>query len=41
VVRWAKEFQERPAVQRGRRVNKAWGPEEERVPERHHASDLD
>jgi GST-like protein len=41
VVRWASEIQERPAVQRGQRVNKAWGPEEERVPERHHASDLD
>jgi len=41
VVRWAKEIQERPAVQRGQRVNKAWGPEEERVPERHSASDLD
>jgi GST-like protein len=41
VVRWAKEFNERPAVKRGRRVNKAWGPEEERVPERHQASDLD
>ncbi|MBW2240799.1 MAG: glutathione-dependent disulfide-bond oxidoreductase [Deltaproteobacteria bacterium] len=41
VVRWASEIQERPAVQRGQRVNKAWGPEEERVPERHGASDLD
>ena len=41
VVRWATEVQERPAVQRGQRVNKAWGPEEERVPERHAASDLD
>jgi GST-like protein len=41
VVRWASEIQERPAVQRGRRVNKNWGPEEERVPERHDASDLD
>ncbi len=41
VVRWATEIQERPAVQRGQRVNKAWGPEEERVPERHSASDLD
>jgi GST-like protein len=28
-------------VKRGERVNKAWGPEEERVPERHDASDLD
>ena len=41
VVRWAKEIQERPAVMRGRRVNRAWGPEEERVPERHDASDFD
>jgi len=41
VVRWASEIEERPAVQRGRRVNKAWGPEEEQVPERHDASDLD
>ncbi len=40
VVRWASEIQERPAVQRGQRVNKAWGPEELRVPERHSASDL-
>jgi len=40
VVRWATEIQQRPAVQRGQRVNKAWGPEEERVPERHDASDL-
>jgi GST-like protein len=41
VVRWAEEIQARPAVQRGQRVNKAWGPEELRVPERHSASDLD
>ena len=41
VVRWAEEFNARPAVQRGQRVNKAWGPEELRVPERHSASDLD
>ncbi len=41
VVRWATEIQERPAVQRGRRVNKMWGPEEEWVPERHSSSDLD
>ena len=40
VVRWATEIQGRPAVQRGERVNKAWGPEEERVPERHDASDI-
>jgi GST-like protein len=40
IVRWASEIQSRPAVQRGQRVNKAWGPEEERVPERHKASDI-
>lgn len=41
VFRWATEIQDRPAVQRGRRVNRAWGPEEERVLNRHDASDLD
>ncbi len=41
VRRWATEISERPAVQRGRRVNKVWGPEEEQVRERHSASDLD
>jgi GST-like protein len=41
VVRWATEIQQRPAVQRGQRVNKAWGPEEEQVIERHSASDFD
>lgn len=40
VVRWADEILARPAVQRGRRVNRTWGPEEERVPERHAASDI-
>jgi GST-like protein len=40
VVRWAEEIAARPAVKRGQRVNKAWGPEEERVPERHQASDI-
>lgn len=40
VVRWASEIQSRPAVQRGRRVNKISGPEEEQLPERHNASDL-
>jgi len=41
VVRWATEIQARPAVQRGRRVNNTWGPEEEQLPERHSASDFD
>lgn len=40
VVRWASEIQERPAVRRGERVNKPWGPEELQVPERHDASDI-
>ena len=40
VVRWASEIQARPAVQRGRRVNKTWGPEEDQLPERHAASDF-
>ena len=41
VIRWAAEIQERPAVQRGLRVNRAWGPEEKQLIERHHASDFD
>ena len=41
VVRWAKAIQIRTPVQRGRRVNKAWGPEEEQVIERHSAADID
>ena len=41
VIRWAEAIEARPAVQRGRRVNKSWGPEEERLIERHSASDFD
>ena len=41
VIRWAKEIEARPAVQRGRRVNRPWGPEETRVPERHGPEDFD
>jgi GST-like protein len=40
VTRWANEINNRPAVKRGSRVNRVWGPEEERVPERHSASDI-
>ena len=40
VQRWAKEIEARPAVERGRRVNRPWGPEETRVPERHSADDF-
>jgi len=38
--RWADEIAQRPAVQRGRRVNRAWGPEDQQLHERHDASDL-
>jgi GST-like protein len=41
VIRWAKEIEDRPAVARGRRVNRSWGPEETRVVERHSAKDFD
>ncbi|MCB1844384.1 MAG: glutathione S-transferase C-terminal domain-containing protein, partial [Halioglobus sp.] len=41
VRRWASEIQLRPAVQRGQRVNKTSGPEDEQLRERHDASDLD
>lgn len=41
VARWAQEIQGRPAVQRGLRVNRAWGPEEKQLLERHDASDFD
>ncbi len=40
VIRWAGEIEARPAVQRGRRVNRPWGPEETRVPERHGPEDF-
>ena len=41
LTRWAEQIAKRPAVQRGRRVNKAWGPEDEQVLERHSAADID
>lgn len=41
VQRWAKEIAERPAVQRGKRVNKVWGPEAERLAERHAKEDFE
>jgi len=40
VVRWASDLRERPAVQRGQRVNRTWGPEELQVRERHSAADF-
>ena len=40
VQRWTKALQERPAVRRGQRINRVWGDEAKRLPERHSASDL-
>ncbi len=41
VIRWAAEIAARPAVIRGRMVNRSWGPEDGQVPERHSAADFD
>ncbi|RZM07287.1 MAG: hypothetical protein EOP68_14195 [Sphingomonas sp.] len=41
VMRWAEEIAARPAVRRGRRVNKVMGPPEEQLAERHSAADFD
>ena len=35
VQRWAKSIGERPAVRRGRRINRTWGDAADQVPERH------
>jgi GST-like protein len=40
VVRWVDEIAARPAVQRGRMVNRTSGPESEQLHERHDASDF-
>ena len=39
--RWATEILERPAVQRGRKVNRTWGEPAEQLHERHDALDFD
>jgi GST-like protein len=41
VRRWADEIAARPAVVRGRKVNRTFGNPADQVPERHDASDLD
>ena len=41
VNRWVQEIAARPAVLRGRRVNRVMGPEETQLAERHDASDFD
>src|SRR5436305_1189232 len=39
VIRWTDQIAARPAVQRGRMVNRAWGEPSTQLPERHDASD--
>ncbi|WP_404419102.1 glutathione-dependent disulfide-bond oxidoreductase [Marinospirillum sp.] len=40
VKRWAEAIDARPAVQRGRKVNRTWGEESEQLHERHSAADF-
>lgn len=40
VQRWTDQIAKRPAVQRGRMVNRAWGDVASQLPERHDASDF-
>ncbi len=41
VIRWADEIARRPAVQRGRMVNRTWGEANTQLHERHEASDFE
>ena len=41
LLAWAKRIDARPAVVRGRKVNRSWGEDWERLPERHSAADFD
>ncbi|MBP7522360.1 MAG: glutathione S-transferase C-terminal domain-containing protein, partial [Leptothrix sp. (in: Bacteria)] len=41
VIRWADEIARRPAVQRGRKVNRTWGEPSSQLHERHDASDFE
>ena len=41
VVRWADDIWQRPAVKRGRMVNRTWGEPETQLHERHDASDFE
>jgi len=41
LVRWTNQIAERPAVKRGRLVNKVWGEEKAQLIERHSAADFD
>ena len=41
VKRWTEQISARPAVQRGRMVNRTWGEPASQLPERHDASDFE
>jgi GST-like protein len=41
VLRWTDQIAERPAVKRGRMVNRTWGEPASQLPERHEASDFE
>ena len=41
VLRWTDEIAQRPAVRRGRMVNRAWGEPSSQLHERHEATDFD
>ena len=41
VLRWTDQIAQRPAVKRGRMVNRTWGQPSSQLPERHDASDFD
>ena len=41
VIRWGEIINTRPAVIRGKRVNKTWGPEAEQLKERHSGADFE
>ena len=40
VMRWAEAIAERPAVKRGKMVNRSWGEPEEQLIERHSQEDF-
>ena len=41
VLRWTEQIRQRPAVERGRKVNRAWGEPSSQLWERHDASDFE
>ena len=41
LIRWTDQIAQRPAVKRGRIVNRPWGEEKSQLAERHDASDFD